>query len=204
VPYLFYNCCVVWLGSFGDPFKCQETSSIALLVWRLATWTSRQPDGTQTNDSGQSASRSLGGGVGPARRNEVKGLEGGWCLATQDGCARRWRTARCLAVTDSEVPGDRLESARRWWWSEDFVGAWRLAVCVARQAVLVQWWCARKGFYASLGDVHDVRLWLGARDECILYWGNTWPLRLYPGGLGSPVECASCGSYGEVSGDCPL
>ena len=28
--------------------------------------------------------------------------------------------------------------------------------------------------------------------------------RLWPGGLGSSVECASCGSYDEVSGDCPF
>jgi len=28
--------------------------------------------------------------------------------------------------------------------------------------------------------------------------------RFYLGGLGSLVECASCGSHGKVSGDCPL
>jgi len=50
-------------------FKCQETSSIALLVWRLTAWPSRQADGTQINDSSHSASRAPGGRDGSARRN---------------------------------------------------------------------------------------------------------------------------------------
>jgi len=59
-------------------------------------------------------------------------------------------------------------------------------------------------FYTALGDVHDAMLWLGAQLRVHLVLGNTWPLQVVSSGLGSLVECASCGSYGEVSDDCLL
>jgi len=53
--------CVVYFEVHWDLYKCQETSSSVLLVWRLAVGASRQVDGTQTSDSGHSASRAPGG-----------------------------------------------------------------------------------------------------------------------------------------------
>jgi len=48
----------------------------------------------------------------------------------------------------------------------------RLAVCDARQAVLVQQWYARKAFYTALGDVVMRCFGWGPIYKCILYWGN--------------------------------
>jgi len=91
--------------------KCQETSSITLLVWRLAAWASRQADGTQTYDSGHSASRAPSGRVSSARRNRAA-----------ETLMVRWRLA-VVRVT-----------ARRGRCSDDSTGGWCLLVCDARQA----------------------------------------------------------------------
>jgi len=81
------------IRSFGDLCKCQETSSSVLLVWRLAACASRQADGTQTCDSGHSASRALGGREGSAKRNGAAET-----LVARDRCARHWR---CQVPCDS-------------------------------------------------------------------------------------------------------
>jgi len=87
------------LDPLGNLLKCQETSSIALLVWRLAAWASRQADGTPTCDIGHSAHRAPGGRGGFARRNNaIEILEVRWRLATRDRCASQW---------SREAPSDR-------------------------------------------------------------------------------------------------
>ena len=161
--------CVVWLVSFGDLFKCRKTSSIALLVWRLVAWVSRQAEGSQTSDSGYSTRRTPGGREGSTRQNgEAEGLESGWRLAARDGCARQWRIVRRLAVGWSPPGGDgavrillALGARRCVMLIRQSGPRFRLAAWNARQAFLEQRWCARKGFYTTLGDVLDARLWLG-------------------------------------------
>ena len=62
-------------------------------------------DGTQTCDSGRSASRAPGGREGSASRNgATETLRVQWRLAARDGCTRRWQR---------EAPGGRAESTRR-------------------------------------------------------------------------------------------
>jgi len=158
--------CVVWLGSLGDLFKCQETHSTALLVWRLAARASCQADGTQS----ATMVIVLGGREGSARRNgATKTLMVRWRLAARGRCARRWQWV-ALGGMVGPPGGDNavmMLQAR---------GAWRcvmparrsepsvcLAMWDARQAVLVQWWCTRKSFYTTLSDVHDASLWLGVQ-----------------------------------------
>jgi len=86
---LCYN--FICLRSIWDLFKCQETSSSALLIWRLAARASRQADGTQTYDSGHSARRAPGGRVGSARLNDgIETLMVRWRLAAWDRCTGRW------------------------------------------------------------------------------------------------------------------
>jgi len=83
---------------------CQETSTSALLVWRLATRASRQADETKISDSGHNASRAAGGREGSTRWNGVvKTLTMRWRLATREGCARRWRRV---------APSGMVKSAR--------------------------------------------------------------------------------------------
>ena len=154
------------MGSLGDMFKCQETSSSALLAWRLAARASRQADWKQS----VTMVTVPGGREGSARRNgAAETLMVRWCLAVRVG-----------------APGGGGEWRQATWWSlpggDDAVmmlqarGAWRCvmlarrsepSVCLAtwdaRRVILVQWWCARKGFYTTLGDVHDAMLWLGAQ-----------------------------------------
>ena len=152
-------------------FWVPKTSSIALLVWRLAAWVSRQVVESQTRGSSHSTRRAPSGRDSSARQNgEAEGLEGGWHLATRDGCARRWSTTRHLAAGWSPPGGDgvvRILLALGTWRcvmpARRFGPRFRLMAWDARQAVLVQWWCTRKGFYTTLGDVHDARLWLGAQ-----------------------------------------
>jgi len=87
------------LDPLGNLLKCQKTSNIALLVWRLAAWASRQVDKTPTCDNGHSARKAPGGRGGFARRNNAtETLEVRWRLAARDRCARRW---------SREAPGGR-------------------------------------------------------------------------------------------------
>jgi len=90
-------------------------------------------------------------------------LAAGWCPPCGDG-----------AVMSLQAPG-------AWWCvmpARRSGARFRLAAWDARQADLVQGWCVRKVFYTALRDVHDTMLWLGPSYECILYWGNTWPLEV--------------------------
>jgi len=200
--------CVVWLGSFGDLFKSQETISIALLVRCVAERAICQADRTQISDSGHNASRAPSGKKGSAKRNgAAETLTMRWCLAAREGCAGRWRRV---------APGGMVKSARWWRCSDDATGRWRLAVCDARQAVWTQ--CPPSDVGCTLGGfgsvmvgeerfLHNFRWcsWCEAlargtvtsvtrigvtRDHSMLSRG------VCP--LGSLVECASGGSYGEI------
>jgi len=148
-PGCVVNCYVVWLGSLGDLFKCQGTNNSALLVWRLAARASRQADGTQ------SATMVIAPGSreGSARRNgAAETLMVRWRLAVRGRCARRWRWVAPSGMVGPPSGDDAVMMLQA-------RGAWRCvmparqsepSVCLAtwdaRQTVLVQWWCARKGF----------------------------------------------------------
>jgi len=123
-----------------------KTSSIALLVWRLTARVSRQADRTQICDKGHNASRAAGGREGSTRwSGAAETLKGQWRLAARGGCARRWR----------QVASDGMvESARQWRCSDDAVGARRLAMCDARQAVWTQ--CPPSDVGCALGGFGSV------------------------------------------------
>jgi len=112
------------------------------------------------------------------------------------GCYNAWRRGASRQAVGSqnsgsshcqhEAPGGRVEFARRWRNREDSVGAWRLVVWDARQAVWnhVSSSDARgtpSGFgaklvceddlYTALGDVFYVMLWLGAHLRVYLVLG---------------------------------
>jgi len=170
------NCCVVWLGSLGDLFKYQETSNWALLVWRLVAWASRQADGMQISDSGHNASGVPGGREGSAKRNgAAETLTMRWCLAARERCTRRWWRV---------ASGGMVKSARRWQCSDDAAGAWRLAVCDARQAVWTQ--CPPSDVGCALGGFGSVMV----RKERFLH--NFRECSWCDALAGGPVTSASC------------
>jgi len=112
----------------------------------LAAWASRQADRTQTSDNSHNASMAPSGREGSARRNAAaETLTMRWGLAAREGCTRRWRRV---------APGGMVKSAKRWRCSDDVVGAWRLAVCDARQAVWTQ--CPPSDVGCALGSFGSV------------------------------------------------
>jgi len=113
-----------------------------------------EPPGGQKQISGSGHCWRLapGGKGSSARRYGIAEiLEVQWRLATQDRCARRWRRV---------APDGVVEFTRRWRCSDDAAGAWRVAVCDARQAVWTQCLlgdvgCAPSGFVSVM--VHEER-----------------------------------------------
>ena len=136
---MWYNCfialCAIWYEVHWDSYQCQIP--VAVCHWYSA-WRRERA----------------------ARRTGIESVTvvtaGTGHLAAGDGSARQWRHNR--------VPGGMVMPARRWRYCECTVarGAWRcvmparrsgakfrLAACDARQAVLVQCWCARRVFYTA-------------------------------------------------------
>jgi len=106
-----------------------KTSSIALLLWPLAA-RGEAPGGRSFNQWQWPLINTVRLAVkyGSARRNRCSRRPGRRQAPGDMGWKRQ-------AATMSEAPSGKMVSARQWQCSVDAAGAWRLAVCDARQAV---------------------------------------------------------------------
>ena len=118
-------CAILWwvvcFGILWNLFKCQK---LVVVCYWYSAWRRER------------AARRMG------NKPVTMVTERAGRLAAWDGCARRWWRV---------APGGRAESARWWRCSDGSAGAWRLAVCDARQAVWTQCLlgdvrCAPSGF----------------------------------------------------------
>ena len=172
-------CCAVipWVICFGilwDLFKVPKTSSIMSLAARGNPPSNRQ----LTQWQWPLDKMAPGGRVGSARQNWSSSSTGTREASGGSVVSARRKTC-CKGSRGSVTPSGKLgvrQAVTMQQHSCLALGAWRcvmpakrsrrrfrLALWDVHQAVLVQWWCAGKGFYNALRDVHDAMLWLGAQ-----------------------------------------